>query len=240
MKKICFVMALLCLFSFCAVACSDAGIDDGTVTAGKNEPEAKTEETAERNDSASDSGMSSAAVDSNSVAAQLSGMINAGSADEIAAFVTTPSDDYARQVLSAYPDSDYVVAVKKLGEHEDVIVYTYTIKKKSDADFKREGIELFVRKNGRLLVENNPDVVANFVTDCKCGGCGGSGRVTTGGTACATCGGTGQVYMPNVYFDPTLNMWQGQWQACGGCGGAGMLGATSSACTACGGRGFVV
>ena len=86
---------------------------------------------------------------------------------------------------------------------------------------------------------NDPGLDIYIDAASTCQQCQGSGSITTGRIACAICGGTGQQYIPNQYYDATLNMWMGGYVGCGGCGGSGYTGSgTTSVCPSCGGDGL--
>ena len=61
--------------------------------------------------------------------------------------------------------------------------------------------------------------------------------VTGAPVVCGICGGTGTWYNPSAYYDPTMNMWMGQYTGCGNCGGSGQLaGSNTSVCHGCNGN----
>lgn len=212
-KLLVLLMAMLMLFSLCA--CGDEGENK------KDDP----------------SGSSSLDEETMNAKECLSKLLNSDDAEELEKLVTTPSEEYFENVNNAYPDNDYKIKAKKIGSHDGLDVYHFEVNKKSDSSFSVKGIELFRETEDGMIIENSQDVINEFLEDCTCSDCGGSGSVVSGGTPCAICAGTCVQYFPNTYFDPATNMWMGETRACSGCAGAGTVGAISRTCGNCDGYG---
>ncbi len=210
MKKIiALALAIMMVFSF--VACTDS---DSTRDKGRGK---------------------SSDRETVSVKECVAAVLNAENTEELKPYISSYTDEYAEQIMEAYPNDDYKVSVEKLGKFEEFEVYCCSITSASDPDYSNKFVSPFKKTDDGYLMECDADVLNRIASDCVCGTCNGTGSLTTGANTCGICAGTGVQYFPNAYFDAALQMWMGETRACSGCAGAGSFGGTSTVCPTCNG-----
>lgn len=170
----------------------------------------------------------------------LENMINAESVESMKKYMTEDSQSRAQEMFDHYTQKGITVKTEYKCHCNGYDVFSYVVETQA-GEVEEEGVAMFLREENSYKLCVNTDAQAKLLETLKCHACNGSGTIITGTpTACGACGGVGTQYIPNAYYDPTLNMWMGQTIACAGCGGSGMTGVGGSIdCVACGGMGIL-
>lgn len=170
----------------------------------------------------------------------LNSLVNAKSINEATAWLTSDSQDRAQSILNFYKGLPLEVKVEYKKSFNGYDIFYYEVRNTNTNELFQSSFSALCREGDKYLVCLSQEMQSDIYKEFLCEKCNGSGNMSTNiSTACGICSGTGFQYIPNAYYDVTLNMWMGQNMACGGCGGSGHIGGGSNTiCTGCNGYGL--
>ena len=118
---------------------------------------------------------------------------------EMKKILRNSDDEYIQDVIDGFPDDDYIINVKKLGNYKDYKVYFIELTKASDEEYYFDGIQIFAQGTNGLLIELDTTIENEVIEKHGCRTCDGQGitgydEVHNVEYICDICDGTSFVF----------------------------------------------
>ena len=193
MKKLSIFMVLVVLCTVLFTSCDK--------TDGKTTTEKETSPVSTTSEATTLSAEEQAAADKEAAEAKkcVETLLLSKDPDEMKKILRNSDDEYIQDVIDGFPDEDYVVAVKKLGDYKDYKVYFVELTRASDEEYFFDGIQIFAQGTNGLIIDLDTTIENEIIEKHGCRTCDGQGitgydEVHNVEYVCDICDGTSFVF----------------------------------------------